>query len=142
MSTLVGVSWTWPKLFAIAPVFLSFVLAPLWPAYGEACARGDSAWVRRTLIRSIVLGAITVIPPAILLVIFGKPIVYVEFVATAPWNRPELQNPPRYRGVGTVMVAPAVELSWDLGYRGRIGHGPARSGRRHRRTCRAQGPSC
>ncbi|PYK00350.1 MAG: GNAT family N-acetyltransferase [Verrucomicrobia bacterium] len=52
---------------------------------------------------------------------FGKPIVYVEFVATAPWNRPELQNPPRYRGVGTVMVAAAVELSWDLGYRGRIG---------------------
>src|SRR6266403_103710 len=52
---------------------------------------------------------------------FGKPIVYVEFVATAPWNRPELQKPPRFRGVGTVMVAAAVELSWELGYRGRIG---------------------
>ncbi len=51
---------------------------------------------------------------------FGKPIVYVEFVATAPWNRPKIQTP-RFRGVGTVMVTAAVELSWQLGYRGRIG---------------------
>lgn len=52
---------------------------------------------------------------------FGKPIVYVEFLATAPWNRPEIQKPVRYRGVGTVMIAAAVELSWELGYKGRIG---------------------
>ena len=52
---------------------------------------------------------------------FGKPIVHVDFLATAPWNRPEFQTPQRYRGVGTVMVAAAVELSWELGYRGRIG---------------------
>lgn len=51
---------------------------------------------------------------------FGKPIVYVEFLATAPWNRPEFQKPTRYRGVGTVMMAAAVELSFELGYRGRI----------------------
>ncbi|MDB6021150.1 MAG: family N-acetyltransferase [Pedosphaera sp.] len=52
---------------------------------------------------------------------FGKPIVYVEFLATAPWNRPEIQKPLRYRGVGTVMIAAAVELSRGLGYKGRIG---------------------
>jgi hypothetical protein len=52
---------------------------------------------------------------------FGRPIVYVEFVATAPWNRPEFKRPPKYRGVGTVMVAAAIELSWELRYRGRIG---------------------
>lgn len=52
---------------------------------------------------------------------FGKPIVYVEFLATAPWNRKEIQNPPRYVGVGTIMVAAAVEVSWELGYRGRVG---------------------
>ncbi|HEX3627224.1 MAG TPA: GNAT family N-acetyltransferase [Verrucomicrobiae bacterium] len=52
---------------------------------------------------------------------FGKPIVHVEFLATAPWNRPEFQTPKRYSGAGTVMVAAAVELSWQLGYRGRIG---------------------
>jgi GNAT superfamily N-acetyltransferase len=67
---------------------------------------------------------------------FGKPIVYVEFVATAPWNRPEVQKPPRYRGVGTVMVAAAVELSWDLGYRGRIGlHSLPAAERFYRESC-------
>lgn len=52
---------------------------------------------------------------------FGKPVVYVEFLATAPWNRKEIQTPPRYAGVGTIMVSAAVEASWELGYRGRIG---------------------
>ena len=31
------------------------VLAPLWPAYGEAIARGDVEWVRRTLRRSVTI---------------------------------------------------------------------------------------
>jgi hypothetical protein len=52
---------------------------------------------------------------------FGKPIVYVEFLAAAPWNRKESQDPRKYRGVGKVMILAAVELSADLGYRGRIG---------------------
>jgi GNAT superfamily N-acetyltransferase len=52
---------------------------------------------------------------------FGRPVVYVEFVATAPWNRPEVQRPPRYRGVGTVMMMACVGLSRELGYHGRIG---------------------
>jgi hypothetical protein len=52
---------------------------------------------------------------------FGKPIVHVEYLATAPWNRPEIKKPPLYRGVGTVMVGAAVDLSFELGYRGRIG---------------------
>ena len=29
---------------------------------------------------------------------FGKPIVYVKFLPSAPWNRPEFQTPPCYRG--------------------------------------------
>lgn len=67
---------------------------------------------------------------------FGKPIVYVVFLATAPWNRPEIQTPPRYRGVGTIMVAAAVDLSWELGYRGRIGlHSLPAAERFYRVTC-------
>jgi O-antigen/teichoic acid export membrane protein len=46
------------RLFFIAPVFLTMMLVPLWPAYGEAIARGDAAWVRRTLLRSTT-GAVT-----------------------------------------------------------------------------------
>ena len=42
------------------------------------------------------------ITSARLLAQFGKPLVYVQFVATAPWNRPELSMPPKYRGVGRI----------------------------------------
>ncbi|MDA1274110.1 MAG: GNAT family N-acetyltransferase [Verrucomicrobia bacterium] len=50
----------------------------------------------------------------------GQPLIYVGWLATAPWNRPEVQTPPRYKGVGGAMVAAAVELSRRKGYGGRI----------------------
>jgi len=40
------------RLIGMIPVVLGFALTPLWPAYGEAIARGDSVWVRRTLSKS------------------------------------------------------------------------------------------
>lgn len=43
------------KLFGLVALAIAMVLAPLWPAYGEAIARGDHAWVRRTLKRSLLL---------------------------------------------------------------------------------------
>jgi hypothetical protein len=49
------------------------------------------------------------------------PIVYVDFVAIAPWNRRALQNPQRFRHLGTVMLGAAVELSRTLGLDGRCG---------------------
>ena len=51
----------------------------------------------------------------------GMPIIYVELLATAPWNRPEISRPPRYRGTGRVLIAAAVTLSRAEGYGGRIG---------------------
>lgn len=52
---------------------------------------------------------------------FGKPLVYIEFVVTAPWNRSEVQRPPRYSGVGGVFVDAAILLSLDSSFRGRVG---------------------
>lgn len=46
------------KLFGVVSMVVSIVIAPLWPAYGEALSRGDSLWVRRTLIRSVMMSAI------------------------------------------------------------------------------------
>jgi O-antigen/teichoic acid export membrane protein len=43
------------KLFSFVALALATVLTPLWPAYGEALARGDVAWVRRTFARSLAL---------------------------------------------------------------------------------------
>lgn len=51
----------------------------------------------------------------------GSPLVYVNLLATAPWNLPEVVDPPRYRGVGTILLTVAASLSVDLGFKGRIG---------------------
>ncbi|MGB0128378.1 MAG: oligosaccharide flippase family protein, partial [Rhodocyclaceae bacterium] len=60
------------KMFALITVLVGMALGPLWPAYGEAIARGDSKWAQQTLRRSVV-GAITVAALiASLLVLLGN----------------------------------------------------------------------
>lgn len=51
----------------------------------------------------------------------GKPLVYVEYLEVAPWNRPELGATPRLRGLGSALLTAAVMLSEAEGFRGRIG---------------------
>lgn len=48
-------------------------------------------------------------------------LVYVDILATAPWNRPRLAEHPLYRGVGLVLMAEAVNLSLEEGFGGRVG---------------------
>lgn len=56
-ATAVGEFSIATKLFSVVAILVPMFLAPLWPAYGEAIARADMAWVRRTLLRSTVLAA-------------------------------------------------------------------------------------
>ena len=51
----------------------------------------------------------------------GLPLVYVDYVAVAPWNRTAIQSPERFRKLGTVMLGAAVEVSRTLGMDGRCG---------------------
>lgn len=51
----------------------------------------------------------------------GKPLVYLDYVEVAPWNRPEFGRPPRLRGVGSALLTAAVALSEEEGFKGRIG---------------------
>ncbi len=44
------------RMFAVVATVLAMVFTPLWPAYGDAVARGDHRWARQTLRRSLVLG--------------------------------------------------------------------------------------
>ncbi len=37
------------RLFSLATVAIGLAVGPLWPAYGEARARGDFAWIRKAL---------------------------------------------------------------------------------------------
>ncbi|SEF10966.1 hypothetical protein SAMN05444161_8508 [Rhizobiales bacterium GAS191] len=66
----------------------------------------------------------------------GKPIVYLDYLEVAPWNRPELGLRPRLRGVGTALVSAVVALSEDEGFKGRIGlHSLPQADDFYRRRC-------
>jgi hypothetical protein len=41
----------------------------------------------------------------------SKPLVYVDYLEVAPWNRPDLGQTVRYRGVGTALMVAAAALS-------------------------------
>jgi O-antigen/teichoic acid export membrane protein len=43
------------RMFALITMMSSMLVAPLWPAYGEAVSRGDTPWMRKTLGRSMLL---------------------------------------------------------------------------------------
>ena len=51
----------------------------------------------------------------------GKPLVYVDFVETAPWNAKEFAASPVYKGVGVRLIQAAARLSIDEGFSGRVG---------------------
>lgn len=50
-----------------------------------------------------------------------KTIVYVEYIATAPWNRFNFTQSPTYKGIGSVLMLAAIHYSQNEGYEGRIG---------------------
>lgn len=51
----------------------------------------------------------------------NRGIVYVLFIATAPWNSPAVVINPRYKFVGSVLIAAAVKISLDFDFKGCIG---------------------
>ena len=63
------------KLFALLMLPVSLLVTPLWPAYGEAKARGDSTWVVRTLRRSVWASVTVAAGGGLVLVAFGGWIV-------------------------------------------------------------------
>ncbi len=63
------------RLFSIISMLLMMVLAPLWPAYGEAIARGDHTWVTLTLKRSLLISIGFATAASALLVTFGSPLI-------------------------------------------------------------------
>jgi O-antigen/teichoic acid export membrane protein len=71
------------RLFSILPMIMSMIMVPLWPAYGEAIARGEMGWIRKTLIKSLFITFLMVALPSLFFVLFGVPIVHF-------WVGPEI----------------------------------------------------
>lgn len=85
------------KLFLLPGVVVAAVLTPLWPAYGEAFARGDRAWIGATLRRSLVVAVAVTVPMSVGLLVAADPILavwigrdveppYLLLAATAVWT--------------------------------------------------------
>ncbi len=84
------------RLFMLVPTAIGAVLLPLWPAYGEALARGDDRWVRDTLRRSLLTaGLVASVSAAVLLFLAGPLLRWWEptaeptpglLYATAAWS--------------------------------------------------------
>lgn len=73
----VGVYAVPQRLFSIISILVGIGLGPIWPAYGEAFARGDLDWVRRTFWSSLRWTLTIVTPICILLILAGPFIVRV-----------------------------------------------------------------
>ena len=43
------------RLFGFISLAVAIIVQPLWPAYAEAAARGDSLWIRKTFLRSLAI---------------------------------------------------------------------------------------
>lgn len=48
-------------------------------------------------------------------------LVYVEYLAAAPWNRRRIEDPPDFVGVGRALMRFSRQRSAALGYEGRVG---------------------
>ena len=67
----------------------------------------------------------------------NREIVYVDYVATAPWNSPGVVDAPRYGMVGRVLIAAAIQVSLDESFKGCIGlHSLPQAEEFYRRQCR------
>jgi hypothetical protein len=48
-------------------------------------------------------------------------VVYLDYLESAPWNLRNTGQPPRFLGVGTVLMAEAIRMSHEEGFEGRVG---------------------
>jgi O-antigen/teichoic acid export membrane protein len=65
------------QMVGMVSIILSVVLAPLWPAYGEAGARGDIAWVIKTFRRSLWFTGAVTLPLFIVIAVLGRFIIHL-----------------------------------------------------------------
>ncbi len=65
------------RMFSFISVIVFTLAMPLWPAYGEAVARGDLRWVRSTLSRTLTWVLLSSICMAVALLVFSHRILFL-----------------------------------------------------------------
>jgi O-antigen/teichoic acid export membrane protein len=73
---------TW-KVATYATILETILFSSLWPAYAEAYARGDYAWVRRTFWGGVRYGMGAVVLACSVLVVVGRPLIHWYVNASA-----------------------------------------------------------
>ena len=74
------------RMFSVIIIISGMLMAPLWPAYGEAISRGDMVWVRHTLSRTLLgVFVLTAIASAVLLLLSNKLLLW--------WVGPQIHPP-------------------------------------------------
>jgi O-antigen/teichoic acid export membrane protein len=75
------------RMFGLITMVIAMVLSPLWPAYSEAIARGDTRWVKRTLFSSFFAATMVGTICSAILVVGGEYIIgyWVGGAITAPF---------------------------------------------------------
>lgn len=64
------------RLFGVIGAVLAIVLTPLWPSYGDAVARGDFEWAKRTLRRSLIFSICSASVLAVILMLAGQTFIH------------------------------------------------------------------
>lgn len=101
-------------------------LAPLEHSHWDWRTKADSVEAGRHMLVAIECGG----EPQGVMAVLRTPrpaklstdgVVYVDYVESAPWNIKRAAMPPRFLGVGTLLIAEAVRLSLEMGLAGRVG---------------------
>lgn len=99
------------KLFLLIPNVLFMFLSPLWPAYGEASARGDHSWAKRTLIRAVSITFAVCAACSLFLILFGEPILALWTGSRVVFSLPLMLGLGAWTTLSTVITAISLFLN-------------------------------
>jgi len=68
-----------------------------------------------------------------------KPLMYVSYIETAPWNARQYTDAPRFKGIGVKLMHLAIRMSREYGFDGRVGlHSLPQTIGFYSRTCKME----
>lgn len=99
------------QLFAFAPLLAGMALSPLWPAYGEAIARGDDGWVRDVLVRSVAMTFVFISSISLVLLWSGQILIHLWVGSRVEASMPLMMGLAAWAILSSVGTAVAMFLN-------------------------------